>query len=59
MLGEVLGVGWHWRRSDDKMLEVLSEIGVGGGAVTQVAQRHEMARYQIYGWRGNLNGKGL
>ena len=47
MLGEVLGVGRRRRWSDDERLEILSEVGVGGGSVTQVAQRHEITRSQI------------
>jgi integrase len=34
-------------------------IGVGGASVTQVAQRHEIRRQQIYAWRHDLKKKGL
>ena len=34
-------------------------IGVGGASVTQVAQRHEIKRQQIYAWRHDLKKKGL
>lgn len=40
-------------------LEILSEVGLGGASVTQVAQRHEITRSQIYGWRRDLKKKGL
>jgi len=34
-------------------------VGVGGASVTQVAQRHEIRRQQIYAWRHDLKKKGL
>ena len=43
----------------NEKLEILSEVGVGGASVTQVAQRHEITRSQIYGWRRDLKRKGL
>lgn len=59
MLGEVLGVERRRRWSEDEKLKILSEVGVGGASVTQVAQRHEITRSQIYGWRRDLKKKGL
>ena len=59
MLGEVLGVERRRRWSDEEKLEILSEVGIGGATVTQVAQRHELTRSQIYGWRRDLKKKGL
>jgi transposase len=38
---------------------VLSAVGVDGATVTQVAQRHEVTRQQIYAWRHELKRKGL
>ncbi|WP_369333202.1 transposase [Tranquillimonas alkanivorans] len=35
-----MGVGRRRRWSEDEKLEILSEVGVGGASVTQVAQRH-------------------
>ena len=58
MLGEVLGVERRRRWSEDEKLEILSEVGVRGASVTQVAQRHEITRSQIYGWRRDLKKKG-
>jgi len=34
-------------------------VRVGGASVTQVAQRHELRRQQIYAWRHDLKKKGL
>ena len=34
-------------------------VGVDGASVTQVAQRHEIRRQQIYAWRHDLKKKGL
>lgn len=59
MLGEVLGVERRRRWSDDRKLEILLEVGVAGASVTQVAQRHEISRSQLYGWRRELKKKGL
>lgn len=59
MRGEVLGVErrrfWH----DDDKLEIVMSVGIGGATVTQVAQRHEVTRQQIYKWRHELKKKGL
>ena len=59
MQGEVLGVERRRRWSEEEKLEILSEVGVFGASVTQVAQRHEITRSQIYGWRRDLKKKGL
>tara|TARA_R110000796_G_C14412986_1_gene418964 strand:- start:345 stop:725 length:381 start_codon:yes stop_codon:yes gene_type:complete len=59
MRGEILGAErrrfWH----DDDKLEIVTSVGVGGASVTQVAQRHEIKRQQIYAWRHDLKKKGL
>ena len=59
MRGEILGVErrrfWH----DDDKLEIVMSVGVGRASVTQVAQRHEIRRQQIYAWRHDLKKKGL
>lgn len=59
MRGEILGVErrrfWH----DDDKLEIVMSVGVCGQSVTQVAQRHEIRRQQIYAWRHDLKKKGL
>ena len=59
MRGEILGVErrrfWH----DDDKLEIVMSVGVNGASVSQVAQRHEIRRQQIYAWRHDLKKKGL
>lgn len=59
MRGKILGAErrrfWH----DDDKLEIVMSVGVGGASVTQVAQRHEIRRQQIYAWRHDLKKKGL
>ncbi len=40
-------------------LAVVSAVGIDGATVTQVAQRHEVTRQQIYAWRHELKRKGL
>jgi transposase len=59
MRGEVLGVERRRRWSDEQKLSILASVGVDGATVTQVAQRHEVTRSQIYGWRHELKRKGL
>lgn len=34
-------------------------VGIEGATVTQVAQRHDVTRQQIYTWRRELKKKGL
>ncbi len=59
MRGEILGMErrrfWH----DDDKLEIVMSVGVGEASVTQVAQRHEISRQQVYAWRHDLKKKGL
>lgn len=59
MRGEVLGLERRRRWSDDQKLALILEVGVRGATVTQVAQRHEITRQQIYAWRHELKRKGL
>ncbi|MDO5759355.1 MAG: transposase, partial [Rhodobacterales bacterium] len=46
-----------WR--DEDKIEIVTSAGVGGATVTQVAQRHEVTRQQIYAWPHDLKKKGL
>ena len=58
-MAEVL---WLERRrfwSDEDKLEIVTSVGIGGATVTQMAQRHEITRQQIYVWRLDLKRKGL
>ncbi|WP_458790694.1 IS66-like element accessory protein TnpA [Yoonia sp. MH D7] len=59
MRGEILGMErrrfWH----DDDKLEIVMSVGVDGASVTQVAQRHDVTRQQVYAWRHDLKKKGL
>lgn len=59
MRGEILGVERRRRWRDEEKLKIVLAVGVGGATLTQVAQRHEVARSQIYGWRHELKKKGL
>lgn len=59
MQGEILGVERRRRWGDDDKLAIVSSVGVDGATVTQVAQRHEITRQQIYAWRHELKKKGL
>lgn len=55
----MLGVERRRRWSDDAKLAIVSSVGIDGATVTQVAQRHEVTRQQIYAWRHELKKKGL
>ncbi len=59
MRGEILGVERRRYWGDDEKLAIVSAVGVGGATVTQVAQRYEVTRQQIYAWRHELKRKGL
>ncbi|EKD59901.1 MAG: hypothetical protein ACD_54C01057G0003 [uncultured bacterium] len=36
---------------DDEKLGIVLSVDVNGATVTQVAQRHDVTRQQIYAWR--------
>jgi transposase len=56
---EVLGVERRRRWEDEVKLAIVSAVGIGGATVTQLAQRHEVTRQQIYAWRHELKRNGL
>lgn len=57
--GRNSGFGVRRRWDDDEKLAIVGAVGVGGATVTQVAQRHEVTRQQIYAWRHELKRRGL
>jgi len=59
MRGEILGLERRRRWSAEEKLSIVLSVGVDGATVTQVAQRHEITRQQIYAWRHLLKRKGL
>jgi len=59
MRGDILGLERRRRWCEEEKLEIVLSVGVGGATVTQVAQRHEVTRQQIYAWRDELKKKGL
>lgn len=59
MRGELLGLERRRFWCDEDKLEIVMSVGVGGASVTQIAQRHEITRQQIYAWRHELKKKGL
>ena len=59
MRGDILGLERRRRWGDEEKLEIVLSVGVGGATVTQVAQRHDVTRQQIYAWRHELKKKGL
>ena len=59
MRGEILGIERRRRWSDQDKLLIVSSVGIDGATVTQVAQRHDVTRQQVYAWRHELKKKGL
>ncbi len=59
MRGDILGRERRRRWGDEEKLEIILSVGVDGASVTQVAQRHDVTRQQIYTWRHELKKKGL
>ena len=59
MRHEVLGVERRRRWTDDAKLAVVSEVGVNGATVADVARGHDITRQHIYQWRRELRAKGL
>ena len=59
MRGDILGLERRRRWGDEEKLEIVLSVGEGGATVSQVAQRHEVTRQQIYAWRHELKKKGL
>lgn len=59
MRGEILGLERRRRWSDEEKLGIVTSVGVDDATVTQVAQRHEITRQQIYAWRHEMKKKGL
>ncbi|WP_444667342.1 IS66 family insertion sequence element accessory protein TnpB [Cereibacter changlensis] len=57
MRGDILGLERRRRWSDDEKLEIVLSVGMGGATVTQVAQRRDVSRQQIYAWRHELKKK--
>lgn len=59
MRGDVLGVERRRRWNDEEKLGIVLAVGADGATITQVAQRHDVTRQQIYAWRRELKKKGL
>lgn len=55
----IVGVERRRRWSDEEKLSVLSEIGVSGATVADIARRHDLTRQHIYQWRRQMKDKGL
>lgn len=59
MRGDILGIERRRRWRDEEKLEIVLSVGVAGATVTQVAQRHDETRQQVYAWRHELKKKGV
>jgi len=47
------------RWCNEQKLEIIMSVGIDGATVTEVAQRHDVTRQEIYTWRSELKKKGL
>ncbi|SEP33663.1 transposase [Rhizobium tibeticum] len=56
---EILGQERRRRWRDEQKLEIVVSVGIDGATVTEVAQRHDVTRQQIYTWRSELKKQGL
>ncbi|MFG6581448.1 transposase [Sulfitobacter sp. 1A13191] len=59
MRGEILGFERRRRWSDEEKLGIVMSVGPNKTTVTQVAQRHDVTRQQIYACRHEMKKKGL
>jgi len=56
---ELLGIERRRRWTREQKLAVLSEIGVDGASISDVARRHDVPRQNLYQWRHDLRSGGL
>lgn len=47
----LIGVERRRRWPDEQKLSILSEVGVDGASVSDVARRHDLTRQHLYQWR--------
>lgn len=59
MHGTIPGQDRHRYWCTEEKPEIVLLIGVGGRTATQIAQRQDASRTQIYSWRNRLKKKGL
>jgi transposase len=50
----LIGVERRRQWSDEQKLRVLSEVGIDGASVAEVARRHDITRQHIYQWRSEM-----
>lgn len=53
----LVGVERRRRWSIEQKLQILSEVGVDGATVADVARRHDVTRQHIYQWRREVRRK--
>lgn len=56
---ELLGAERRRRWTREEKLAILSEIGVDGASVSEVARRHDVPRQNLYQWRRDVQRKAL
>ncbi len=56
---EILGQERRRRWRDERKLAIVLSVGIDGATVTEVAQRRDVTRQQIYTWRSELKKQGL
>lgn len=50
----LVGVERRRRWSIEQKLQILSEVGVDGATVADVARRHDVTRQHLYQWRREM-----
>lgn len=56
---DILGRERRRRWTDEQKREIVMSVGIDGATVTEIAQRHDVTRQQIYTWRCELRKKAL
>jgi transposase len=54
----VVGIEHRRRWSSEEKLQILSEVGVQGATVSDVARRHALTRQHLDQWRREMRGQG-
>ena len=59
MRSDLVGVERRRRWTCEQKLAVLSEVGVDGASVSDIARRHDVPRQNLYQWRRDVRRKTL
>ncbi|NKM16207.1 transposase [Rhizobium laguerreae] len=54
---KILGEERRRRWDDERKLDIVMSVGLGGATITEVAREHDVTRQQIYAWPRELKKK--